>query len=285
MTPLLRRAIVTAATAAALCLPAPTQAQGCYYGASVYADAAYSESESNLYVWGDGYDWSYCEGCYHAFYWINVYAIPPSGEYYTEQFEGVQGGLVVAVGVGATQYGADFGFWCSCFGGGVGPISYSSVINVPMCGIPIAFAETSRRSENGVLHFNYIWGSSTGYLSHLNSCGIWEDLSYSPAPWPSPPWASYDPSGWNYLAAATEGGMTDSAWTGPLGPSSGQPYAAATVSASQLYFYRCTCYANNNPVVMEGPLSIQRTVSQNADGSWRYTVSKQGTTAQINPLP
>ena len=61
-----------------------------------------------------------------------------------------------------------------------------------------------------------------------------------------------------------------------------KPYQYATFSATQYYQYSC-----NGPTqhTLMGPITITRTVSQNANGTWMYQVTKSGSSATLNPLP
>lgn len=292
MRPLLRRALLTAAAAAALCLlPMPSQAQECYYDISAYADASYSEGDGNLYAWGSGADYSSCFYCYHYDYGFDIsikrvatgevvasvsYYPGGSGETFAPAFAGE-----------SYEYGVVFWVACSC--AGWIPVGYSNAITVPSpaaCGRPANFGKTSSGASAGALHFNYAWGSSTGNRNDLNTCVIGEELSYQPSTWPSPPWTvNYSPGGDHILANTTqviEGYMSDSHWQG-VGWRT--PYSAATVVGSQMYWYRCTCYNDNQKIIISGPWEISRSVSQNADGTWKYSISKDGESTNINPLP
>lgn len=64
-----------------------------------------------------------------------------------------------------------------------------------------------------------------------------------------------------------------------------KPYTAATVTAPQIYRYSCSCKDNGAFVTLLGPHNIVRSVSQNANGSWKFTITKTGSSATINPLP
>ncbi len=64
------------------------------------------------------------------------------------------------------------------------------------------------------------------------------------------------------------------------------PYKASSFTGTQYYRYKCTNYNNGNYVNLIGPLSIVRAVSKNANGTWKFTVTKPtGGSATINPLP
>jgi hypothetical protein len=63
------------------------------------------------------------------------------------------------------------------------------------------------------------------------------------------------------------------------------PYSAVTFTATQVYRYSCPCVNSGNWVTIAGPFSIMRSVSQNPDGSWKFTITKNQGSATINPLP
>ena len=63
------------------------------------------------------------------------------------------------------------------------------------------------------------------------------------------------------------------------------PYFNSGVAATQIYRFRCPCYNGFNWVTLMGPHSVNYAVSQNLNGSFKYTLSKTGTTATISPLP
>ncbi|HEX7314401.1 MAG TPA: hypothetical protein VF297_10785 [Pyrinomonadaceae bacterium] len=63
------------------------------------------------------------------------------------------------------------------------------------------------------------------------------------------------------------------------------PYQAASFTATQHYRFRCTCHNSNAYVNLMGSLDIVRTVTQNTNGTWRFTVTKSGASATVNPLP
>jgi hypothetical protein len=65
-----------------------------------------------------------------------------------------------------------------------------------------------------------------------------------------------------------------------------KPYVASSITAVQNYQYICACANNGQPVNLTGPLNIVRSVSQNTNGSWKFTVTKPTNgQASINPLP
>ena len=152
--------------------------------------------------------------------------------------------------------------------------------------IPTNFHQVGESAESGgVLHFDYAWSSSSGNLSDLTDCTVSEKVTYpgtqSPYVWPDPPWnqATPNPSvAPNPPIPGTYGTATDDHSPGAFV----KPYMAASFNASQTYNYSCTGGIHGT---LMGPLTISRSVSQNAGGSWKYVVTKSGASASINPLP
>jgi len=158
------------------------------------------------------------------------------------------------------------------------------------CAVPVNFQQTSCSDKgNGDLHFEYSFSSTTGNLGDLSSCTIGEFVSYpgtqDPFPFPSPPFppdAYENPTELDLPAAP--GGLVDDQ---SLKPSTTfvKPYSTSSFTATQYYRYKCSCAEGGNYVNVAGPLSIVRSVSQSPDKSWKFTVTKSGCSAQINPLP
>lgn len=136
--------------------------------------------------------------------------------------------------------------------------------------------------EGGRLHFEYEWESSTGNTSDLNNCIVQEVVTYqggNPFEVPSPPfsWQPLDNPFYGMLHNGTDGGLEDN----NIPFNFVKPYRAATVRATQRFRYKCgTGRINNFP----GSYAITRSISQNANGSWKYTITKAGLTAEKNPL-
>lgn|GEM_PF-6226792 len=63
------------------------------------------------------------------------------------------------------------------------------------------------------------------------------------------------------------------------------PYSASSFTAVQYYRYRCPCRNNGNYVNIMGPINIVRSVSNVSGAGWKYTITKSGASATINPLP
>lgn len=161
----------------------------------------------------------------------------------------------------------------------------------PVCAIPVSFRQTTGYDVGGgTLHFEYAWDSSTHHLADLNSssCTIREYVTYpggSPFYWPSPPYAAGSSSQNPTILPSPPIPGGDGAGQDNNSPKSFRsPYVASTFTATQYFQYSCTCNNAMN-VNLAGPISITRVVSQNPDGSWRFTVTKSGSSASINPLP
>jgi len=157
---------------------------------------------------------------------------------------------------------------------------------VQACAVPTNFRQVGNATalSNGTLRFNYAWDSSTGNLADLSQCTVGEIVSYpgaNPFPWPNPMNRS-TPNPTVIDLAATGGGFQDDHQP----PNSfSTPYTAASFTATQHYRYRCPCSNGGNYVNLAGPINIVRSVAQNSNGTWRYTVTKSGSSASINPLP
>jgi hypothetical protein len=158
-----------------------------------------------------------------------------------------------------------------------------------VCAVPTNFhAYSCGDNGNGDLHFVYTWESTSGSLSDLTMCTVGEIVTYpgtqNPWPAPSPP---FPPNTYANPTindeAATSGTFTDDHLLRDT--TFVKPYSASSYNATQYYRYKCTCSNNGNYVNLQGPLSIARSVSQNSNGSWKFTVTKSGCSATINPLP
>jgi hypothetical protein len=156
--------------------------------------------------------------------------------------------------------------------------------------VPTNFHQTYvADAGGGDLHFQYSWDSTSGNLTDLSNCTVGEIVGYpgpnNPYTWPSPPFppnASQSPTVIDL--PATDGALVDDH---KLSPSTtfAQPYSQSTFTAIQYYRYKCTNANNGQYVDLVSALSIQRTVDQNPDASWFFTVTKSGASATINPLP
>jgi hypothetical protein len=163
-----------------------------------------------------------------------------------------------------------------------------SEMEVPPCPYPTNFRQVGQGTDvgNGVLHFEYTWDSSNENRSDLNNCTVGEIVTYSgnnPFIFPSPPFPSVavpNPTINDHLA--TEPGIEDNHGSGG---SFVTPYTSSSFTATQYYRYKCPCRNGGQYVNLTGPISIIRTVSPSAGTRWKYTITKSGATATINPLP
>jgi hypothetical protein len=199
-------------------------------------------------------------------------------------------GLLTAMGVGSALAKAqngpgECGEWdvyggaciCGFYTQATGSASCSVV-----CAVPVNFTQSgSSANGNGNLVFSYSWGSSTGVLSDLSqcSCKIGEQVYYpngNPYIWPRPPWSasSTNPTV-DISQSATQVPLIDSYRPGTMVA----PYGTASFTATQYYAYTCTAVNNGNPVRVAGPISIVRSVTQNSDGTFKYTITKSGASA------
>lgn len=157
------------------------------------------------------------------------------------------------------------------------------------CALPTNFHQISAQDiGNGALRFNYVWGSSSGTLSDLAQCQVGEKVDYNPAdlPFASPPFpAGLNPPNPETGQVAGDLGAFPNGDVHVTPGSFVKPYSAKSITATQIYRYRCPCHNNNAWQTLIGPLNIVRSVSRNPNGSWKFTVTKSGASATINPLP
>jgi hypothetical protein len=180
-------------------------------------------------------------------------------------------------------------------GGGSVPVGSTS-FQVIACVVPTSVqVQSCSDAGNGVLHFNYTYSSSDGKYGDLASCTLGEIVTYpgtqDPWPWPSPPFppdSSSNPTIGDFDASkggpGGPGTFTDDHM---LSPSTTfvKPYSQQSFTGTQYYRYKCSCASGGQYVNVLGPLSIVRSVSKNSNGTWKFTVTKSGCSAQINPLP
>lgn len=201
-------------------------------------------------------------------------------------------GLVAAQRAGQTTIWANY-YGCMSYHGGSGDVCVCDVEGYQSgrgalvqvtCQVPTNFRQVGPGvdSGGGVLHFDYAWSSSTGNLSDLSICTVNEIVTYpgvaDPYVWPRPPWntATRNPAGSG--VPGTAGSGSDNHTPGTFIT----PYQAANFTAVQTYNYTCGVCGNGT---LYGPLNIVRDVSQNADTTWKYVITKSGASASINPLP
>jgi len=151
----------------------------------------------------------------------------------------------------------------------------------------------------GTLEFVYYWDSSTGNIADLANCSVGEIANYpvqSPDPthyhWTQPPYTQPVPQTTNPFpssAPATNilnapynhaGAVDDHYYAGFQ-----TPYAPDNFTVNQYYRFQCSNYQSGAWTNMVGPISIQRTVTHNANGTWRYDIYKSNQTNSVNPMP
>ena len=146
------------------------------------------------------------------------------------------------------------------------------------------FREVSYDSSNGVLTFYYTWGSATGNLDDISSCRIREFVIYhGSAPrfrFPDPPWNQATPNPTTVTGSASFGRFSDTHYPGTFG----RRLANASVTSTQRYEYRCPCATNNEWVTLQNH-RIERRVERKGNGQYKYTITKAGRSATIDPIP
>lgn len=167
-----------------------------------------------------------------------------------------------------------------------GLVAYAPGNVVVACDRPTTFYEDSHwEAPAGVLNFRYRWNSTSFNVANLTTCTLWEELTDTPSPWPSPPFSARNggpPATRQYqMANGTAGLLEDGHWPGGTFVT---PYGSAMATTSQRYFYRCSCEGNLTQYIW-GPQNIVRSIASNGTGGWKYTITKTGQSATINPLP
>lgn len=156
----------------------------------------------------------------------------------------------------------------------------------PQCATVTNFHQVgSCTSSGGVLGFVYAWSSTSGNNQDIAPCTLGEIVSYpgtaDPYIFPSPPYNQSIPNPFIKGGSPAGGGMTD---THRL-PGFQKPYAAASaITAVQYYRYKCPCSGGTYTNLM-GPNNIVRTVTQNSNGSFKYTITKSGCSSSLDPIP
>lgn len=170
------------------------------------------------------------------------------------------------------------------------PVMQESPMEVePPCAIPTNFRQVGPGTDtgSGTLRFEYIWSSSTGNLSDLAAaCTVGEIVTYpgignySP---PSPPFNQAFLNPTEIDNPARDGSLFDNHRT-----SGGfvRPYTTASFTATQYYRYSCPCKNGGAYVNLAGPINIVRSVSRiGQTSSYKFTITKSGSSATIDPLP
>lgn len=155
-----------------------------------------------------------------------------------------------------------------------------------VCAIPVNFRKTAASNAGGgVLHFEYKWDSNTGHLADLSQCSVGEKVDYNAAelPFASPPFPPINPQNPTIRnVGGADGALQDNHATAG---NFVKPYVAASVTASQIYRYSCPCHNAGAFETLLGPHDIVRSVSQKSNGKWKFTITKTGSSAKIDPLP
>jgi YD repeat-containing protein len=172
-----------------------------------------------------------------------------------------------------------------------------NVVAAPFCAVPTNFRQTSVQAAGvGIgthLLWTYAWDSSTGNRNDLGSClvgeivdypGIGPGFFYQSPPFPTNPTnGTRDPTEIN--VRGSDGGIGDRNMVPGIG-NFRTPYSSSSVTAIQNWRYSCPCKNAGAWINLFGPLHINRSVSQNANGSWKYTITKPiGGAASFDPLP
>jgi hypothetical protein len=226
---------------------------------------------------------------------------------------GIPGGtptpIITANPCDCKQDGTSFAACTECRGGVVankadgtpcGGNSTCNAGNCAVCAVPTKFTQTlvNPNFPGGILYFGYTWESSTNKMSDLSNCIVEENVQYYPIStpfyyWPDPPWVNYNDN--PYIASVPayqpnpdpHGLMFDKQWPGTFATNLfGQhTYVVKDFVAIQYYQYICPCANGGKPVFLSGPYEIHRSVTQNQDGSYKYTITKSGASTTIDPLP
>ncbi|HEX2091730.1 MAG TPA: hypothetical protein VHG28_04975, partial [Longimicrobiaceae bacterium] len=154
------------------------------------------------------------------------------------------------------------------------------------CPVPVNFHQTKvEQRSGGRLYFEYEWDSSTGNQDDLRDVWLGELVDYpngNPFVWPSPPWngSTRNPE-FHFDIPGTDPAMGDEHTSRPFK----KPYRADGFTARQKYRYRTPCRNGGNPVDLTATIPIVRAVTQRSARRWKYTITKSGETATLDPLP
>jgi len=158
-----------------------------------------------------------------------------------------------------------------------GPVSFQVA---PATAVPVNFRQTAvQDAGGGNLKFTYEWDSSTGNLADIATCSAGESVAYPVTGnfnWTSPP---YNTSG-NPTANPTTGsfpGSDGGFYDNQLHPGFLKPYVSNSFTATQTFNYKC----GGATVTLVQNISIVRTVQQNGQSVWTYTVTKSGSSASM----
>lgn len=151
--------------------------------------------------------------------------------------------------------------------------------------------------SSGNLTSTYNWSSSTGTVADLSNCWVMENVQFqggNPFHWPSPPYA---PNNTNPNPTRNDGigedppmiqGPTASITDVQHHPDFQGPYSNTpnSFTATQTFLWECSNLNNGAFTAFPGiSYPITRTVQPDGNGKWKYTVTKGGVTATVDPLP
>ena len=181
------------------------------------------------------------------------------------------------------------------------PIQQGLVSSAPgnSVAIPVNFRQASViQLTDGGLQFTYYWDSSSGNTNDLSNCQVGEIVYYpgtaSPYHWTQPPYTqptnpvtinpfttNFSATNWLVPPDSHVGGVDSN-----IHPPFVTPYTYDNFTTSQTFRFQCTNYNNGNWVNFNSTgIAITRDVTQNANGSWKYTITKSGASNVVNPMP
>lgn len=247
--------------------------------------ANFTANQQDMNCYGQRYPPQYAD----IVYWESADPSIASTYYYNGQTTSLDvGDTIVQASWTADSWFDDGSYRCDYI-----PIQMTeqSYINVqPRCAVPTNFHQVGQGTDvgNGRLRFLYAWESSSGNLADLSACTVGEIVTYpgsSPYTFPSPPFPNVTvPNPTITGRPGNEGQFQDNHST----PGSFvKPYSAASFTATQYYRYSCPCKNGGAFVNLVGPIDIIRSVSRVGFSTpdYKFTITKSGSSATINPLP
>lgn len=161
------------------------------------------------------------------------------------------------------------------------------------CAVPVNFVILGIPGDigNGNLQLDAVWDSSTGsgpeFLSDLSTCVVNEYVIYpgggTTYTYPNPPFNETEPVN-PFVGTPVNGSdgiLADTHFT----PTFSSTLIPSTPPAAlQYYYYQCANVNDGKPVILAGPISITRSVTKNTDGTFKYTVTKLGFSATLDPI-
>lgn len=159
------------------------------------------------------------------------------------------------------------------------------------CAYPVNFRQVGPAIDsNGVLTFYYTWDSSTGTsdteVDKLFACELGERVDYSGSQN-----VYYPPLPFNQLAPHPNPTILSHSGANPRpqpdrhgnGGFMAPPFEAS-YTATQIYRWRCPCKDNNQWHISIGPHDITRSVIATGFDLYKYTITKLGYSATIEPI-